>query len=215
MPSYATDSLPHTWSIEHNGGHHLLFTRITTIRSRVSHPLQCTFSTRTGRLLDVVHPEFQDRWKALFHSANHHVTTGVVAANNTQRQRYWRHWRNFLRSSFDPYLQDLHPNEKISIIQAFGEWTRQGNLGRGKQVKAGSVQDALGAIGKSFELAGFNNPLYQPGTTRYHLRLERQIEAFKQTDPPTRPQLAVPSGHPKLDLSSITVVKPQPHMCHR
>ncbi len=120
----------------------------------------------------------------------------MVATNNQQRERYWRHWQQFLPPNIDHHLQGLHREQKISILQAFTEWVRQGNLGRGHQIKAGTVQDAIGAIGKAFELDGYENPLYQPGTTHYHLRIGRQIEAFKREDPPPQPQLAVPSNIP-------------------
>jgi len=54
-----------------------------------------------------------------------------------------------------------------------------GNLGQGYQVKTGTVQDAIGAIGTAFELDGYDNPLYQPGTTNYHLWIGCQMKAFK------------------------------------
>jgi len=137
-----------------------------------------------------------DVWKDLFHAANHHVTHGVVAANNSQRNRIWRHWCNFVQPTFDPLLQGLDRNEQVTLLQAFMEWVRQGRIGRGTQVKAGSVQDALGAIGKTFELAGLPNPTYKPGTDRLDARLQRQLEALRRSDPPTRPQLAVPVSVP-------------------
>jgi len=141
--------------------------------------------------------EHQHLWKTLLGSANHHVAHGVVASNNQQRNRYWKHWQQFLPPHFSPYLQNLHQEEQVSVFQAFIEWVRQGHIGRGQQVKAGTVQDAIGAIGKTFELAGYVNPTYKPGTTNYHIRIDRQMEAFKRSDPPTRPQLAVPVEIPK------------------
>jgi len=141
--------------------------------------------------------EHQHLWETLLSAANTNVANGVVAANNQQRIRYWQHWQQFLPPHFSPYLQNLHHEEQISVFQAFIEWVRRGHIGRGQQVKAGTVQDAIGAIGKTFELAGFPNPTYKPGTTNYHIRIERQMEAFKRSDPPARPQLAVPVEIPK------------------
>jgi len=69
-----------------------------------------------------------------------------------------------------------------------------GNLGQGYPVKAGTVQDAIGAIGEAFELDSYDNPIYKPGTTNYHLWIGCQIKAFKLDDPPPQPQLAVPSN---------------------
>jgi len=35
-------------------------------------------------------------------------------------------------------------------------------------VQAGTIQDALSAIGKSFELDGYDNPLYINNTNQFH-----------------------------------------------
>jgi len=37
-----------------------------------------------------------------------------------------------------------------------------------------SIQDALAAISKTFELEGLDNPLYQSGSQIYHFPLDRQ-----------------------------------------
>jgi len=133
-----------------------------------------------------------------------------VASNNQQRNRHWGHWQRFLPPHIEPHLQNIHREEQISIIQAFIEWVRQGNTGRGYQVRAGTVQDAIGAIGKTFELDGYTNPLYRPGTTSYHICIERQIEAFKRDDPPPQPQLAVPIDIPNwIFRNSRSSTRPQ------
>jgi len=54
------------------------------------------------------------------------------------------------------------------------------------------VQDALGHIGKTFELDGWANPLYGPGTRTYHIRIARQLECYTRNDTPSQSQLAVP-----------------------
>jgi len=108
--------------------------------------------------MDLVLPEHKNHWKTLLDAANHHITMGVVAASNTKCQRYWRHWQDFVQPHSDDYLQSLPRKEQISVCQAVIEWTRQGKLGRGMQIKAGLVQDAISAIGKNFELEGYENP---------------------------------------------------------
>jgi len=155
-------------------------------------------------------PPQQTLWQDLLSTANHHVATGVVAANNQQRNCYWHHWCAFLPPHINPYLQDMPREHQLAILQAFIEWTRGGNLGRGNQVKANSVQDAVTAIGKTFELAGLQNPLYPLHGNKYHLRIARQLESFRRTDPPTRPQLAVPVGIPNwIFRSSQNSQRPQ------
>ena len=69
------------------------------------------------------------------------------------------------------------------------------SAGRGNQVRVGSVQTALCAIGATFfELDELPNPLYsQQGLGRtYWKRLDRAINSYKTEDPATSPQLAVP-----------------------
>jgi len=118
-----------------------------------------------------VQPTHFNLWKNLFDIANHHVSNGMMAARNKKRNCDWRHWTNFLWPNFDPYLQDLNSEERISVVQAFVEWVRQGNISRGLQIRAGSGQDTMLAISKTFESAG---PLYQTGSTAYHIRIKPQ-----------------------------------------
>jgi len=143
-----------------------------------------------------VHASDKNTWQSLFDAANHHVSQGVVDANNIQRNRYWRHWCNFLWPHFDPFLQNLSHIKQISVLQAFAKWVRQGKAGRGHQIRAGTVQEALSAIGKTFELAGLPNPLYQPNSDKFEIHIRRQLEAFRRIDPPSKPQLAVPVAIP-------------------
>jgi len=78
------------------------------------------------------------------------------------------------------------------VLQIFARRVREGKFGRGNQVQTGSVQTALGAIGKTIELAGLPNPLYQPGTTNYHASMAQQMETYKRSDPAAQPQVAIP-----------------------
>ncbi len=140
----------------------------------------------------------QATWKSLFNSVNADTNAGVVASTHATRQRYWRHWQEFLPPGFDPYLQDLAPAERIALLQGFARRVREGGFGRGKQVKVGSVQTALGAVGKTIELDGIVNPLHCPGTTNYHAALTMQMETYRRTDPATDKQVAVPVSIPNF-----------------
>jgi len=101
-----------------------------------------------------------------------------MALTHQTRQHYWQHWQEFLPTSFDLYLKDLDPSEQIFVIQGFAKWVRDGACGRGKQVKVGSVQTAIGTTTKVIELAGFANPLHWPGTTNYHAGIALQMESY-------------------------------------
>ena len=81
---------------------------------------------------------------------------------------------------------------------------RDGNAGRGHQVRHGSVSDALCAIGKTFEMACLPNPTYQPGAYGTHwCPLQQMLTAYKRDDPKVQPQLAVPVAVPEHLLSVI------------
>jgi len=138
----------------------------------------------------------KDTWTRLFHSVNRDTKAGVVEATANTRERYWRHWLDFIPASIDPHLQNVDEQEKLMVLQAFARRTREGAFGRGKQVKTGSVQTAIGAIAKTVELAGNPNPLHKPGTTNYYAALAQQTETYKREDPATEKQLAVPVDVP-------------------
>jgi len=82
------------------------------------------------------------------------MRNGVVALTHATRNRYWRHWCEFLPTSIDPYLQAMDAAEGLVLIQIFARRVRKGLCGRGQQVQAGSVQTAISAVGKTIELAG-------------------------------------------------------------
>ena len=77
------------------------------------------------------------------------------------------------------------------VTGAFAARVRSGMFGLGEQVKAGSVSQALSAISKTIELAGQPSPIYR-WENKYQTMIERIVEGFRRTNPPTTPQLAVP-----------------------
>ncbi len=125
-----------------------------------------------------------------------------MASTLATRERYWRHWTTFLPPNIDPYLQNLAPAKRLLVLHVFARWVREGKYGRGQQVKTGSVQTALGAIGKTIELAGYENPLHRLGTTSYHAALALQTETYRREDPVTKKQLAVPVHVPNYIYST-------------
>ena len=58
-------------------------------------------------------------------------------------------------------LTDVPDPDRIDLLLGFAHRVRQGDYGDGAQVRAGSVQVALRAIGKTFELEGLPNPTYR------------------------------------------------------
>ena len=167
-------------------------------RPRFSHRISYPFYTSTERLLDLLPATERDYWACACIAVNADMRNGVVASTHATRNRYWRHWCEFLPASVDQYLQTVEPAEGLVLIQIFARRVRKGLCGRGQQVQAGSVQTAIGAVGKTIELAGYMNPLHRPGTTNYHAALKMQIEGYKREDPATQKQRAVPVSIPNL-----------------
>jgi len=46
----------------------------------------------------------------------------------------------------------------------------------------GSIQTALGTLGKTIELVGFEKPLHQTGTNIYHTAIAMQMETYQCTN---------------------------------
>jgi len=145
------------------------------------------------------------------HTINTNIHFGVVALTLVTREHYWRHWTEFLPSNIDPYLQNLAPAKRLLVLHVFAQWVQEGKFGRGQQVKTGSVQAALGAIGKTIKLAGYNNPLHRTGTTSYHAALAMQTETYCREDPVPIKQLVIPIHVPN-HIYSTTQDTPNWHL---
>ena len=136
-------------------------------------------------------------------AAGQAAANGVVAKTNATRQKYWRHWTSFARSAgIDPFLDDVPPLERDIVISAFAARVRSGRFGNGDQIKVAGVTDALAAISKTIELAGKPSPIYR-ADNKYQLYLERMVEGFRRSDPPSVPQLAVPVSVPATAYTNL------------
>jgi hypothetical protein len=138
-------------------------------------------------------PQQQAHFANLLQAAGQTVDAGVVAANTRERKRYWKHWQVFVSpfADVDAMLSGVPDPERIELLTIFAERVRAGNYGNGATVRAGTVQVALHAIGKTFEMDGLPNPTYR-SEGKYWLKLERLIEAYRRQDPPPQHKLAVP-----------------------
>ena len=83
------------------------------------------------------------------------------------------------------------PNESNSSLPLLNMSATVAAVADNKQVRAGTVQVAVCAIGKTFEMDRRPNPLYC-AKGRYWLPLERQIEGYQCQDPPSQCKLAIP-----------------------
>ena len=140
-------------------------------------------------------PAHQHDLACLFRAARRDTADRIVAQTQKVRLRFWTHWVHFTtqRLQVDPFLTNLPTDHQIPILQGFARFVREGHAGRGHQVRVGSVQDALCAIGKTFEQAGLPNPLHRPNSgERYWTPLDQQIHSYKREDPQPSPNLPFP-----------------------
>ena len=119
-------------------------------------------------------PEQQASFSSLLQTKGQSIDAGVVAASHKERKRYWHHWERFIEPfrGVDPMFTTVSTLDRIKLLTAFAEHVRTGACGQGVQVRAGTIQVMICAIGKTFELDGLPNPLYRT-EGRYWLQLER------------------------------------------
>jgi hypothetical protein len=129
-------------------------------------------------------------------AAGRAIDAGVVEATTRTREKYWRHWCRYTSSiEVDPLLRSTDPLIRDVVITAFAARVRTGHYGRGSQIRFQGVTDALSAISKTIELAGYKSPVYRAPNV-YNLQIQRCIEGYKREDPPAVPQLALPVSVP-------------------
>ena len=119
-----------------------------------------------------------------------------MAATTKTKRQFWDSWCHFLHIFFPgtlPNLSTTSPPEQIAILGAFASYIRAGHHKGSKreQVSAETVQVALRAISTTLQLAGQPNPLVG-AQGKYPKAITQQLEGYKRSDPPSRPQLAAP-----------------------
>ena len=91
----------------------------------------------------------------------------------------------------DPYLGgSVTYTEKMHHIPSFGAMVRTGELGYGKQIRAGSVRTAITAIAQTTALDRGQMPLHNK-IGDYHAPISHMIDGFRKVDPPSEKKLAV------------------------
>ena len=119
---------------------------------------------------------------------------GDATVDVEPRKCAWRWWKNYTASNgiSDPYLQDRDQLEQLGILLAFAACIRSGRMGRGKQVKKGSVSSALRYVGQTFELAGYPDPRLIPSNGKLKLAVTRLYKRYDIEDPAVQSQIALP-----------------------
>ena len=77
---------------------------------------------------DVLTGDIMSAWTA--------ISNGVVDQNNKKREKYWKHWAQYVtKYQANPYLSNCSKVEQIIIITAFAARVRKGHYGRGHIVR--------------------------------------------------------------------------------
>ena len=108
-------------------------------------------------------PQLQDNFARLLQTKGKSINAGIMAANHKEWEHYWQHWSDFITPfcHVDAKLTNIPTTQCIKLITAFAEHVRHGHCGHGQQVRAGTIQVAVCAIGKTFEMDRCPNPLYR------------------------------------------------------
>ncbi len=126
---------------------------------------------RDGYLADLRHFETQAR----------RAITSTTAAS---RASTFRIWQDFAQEhGLPPYLEGLR--DPLGPLKVFAVRYRTGRLSRsGKPVRAGTVSDALLAVGEEIRRMVDADPRLQPGTDKLRRPLKDYLRALARDDPP-------------------------------
>ena len=111
------------------------------------------------------------------------VRAGVVPGTARAADKHWERWCDFCEeTSVDPWLYEI--DDPVPILQVYGARYRDGRVApRCKPVRAGTVSDALRAIGQAFASVGTKDPR-KDSLGGIDFRLQRQDRNYKRLDPP-------------------------------
>jgi hypothetical protein len=83
-------------------------------------------------------------------------------------------------------------NDKLQMLVGFASRYRTGELGRGHQVRGATVATGVRHVTSVFELTGNADPRRPAGGQDLHLAFARLFSSYRNTDPASRPQIALP-----------------------
>ena len=116
-----------------------------------------------------------------------------------KRRTHWKRWVAYvLPLGVDPHLYETPYNIRVRALSGFAAHVRSGIYGRKKQVRAGTVNSALTAIGTTISLARGINPTKVDHTNNLLPRLAQMLEGWRKSDPPTVKKLPVAIDIPEL-----------------
>ncbi len=127
---------------------------------------------------------------------------GTSTVDGAKRDKYWRAWMAHCARygiSSAPGTTEPDTNKLLTFAVA----VREGQYGRGAQVKVQSVKKALRHVAQKLVLDGCPDPRKaSPAQQALDLPISRLLKSFGDSDPPAEPKLAIP-------ISTITAISEQ------
>ena len=111
------------------------------------------------------------------------IRAGVTTKRANAQDNHWERWSSFcLDHGIDPFLRCY--TDPVPILQVYGQRYRDGRCApRKKPVQAGTVSDALCAVGQTLARLGANDARKDKhGKVDY--RISQQIRSYSRADPP-------------------------------
>ena len=158
-------------------------------------------------------PQSKTLFSRIFGATQSDTAAGVTDATAKDHEHYWDFWEWFCRRlKVDKYLSGVPRMQQLDLLRGYARCVREGFVGRGHKIRVGSVEVALRAVGKKFTMACQPDPTKEsPNSTSRPVLLQSMLNAYKKSDPPTAPKLAVPVTLVESMVSrSLARKKPNP-----
>ncbi|KAL9189303.1 hypothetical protein ACHAXT_011793 [Thalassiosira profunda] len=141
---------------------------------------------------------------------------GSLAQNKPKRKthdkhsRSWRIWLEFLQRCqvSDPYLDELEAPQKVQLLGAFMHAVRCGTFNpQSKRVSGATARTAVNHVASAIVASGRPDPT-RNAAGKTDVRILRQSKAYREVDPPTRHQKALPPEVYRVILDSAASPRP-------
>lgn len=119
---------------------------------------------------------------------------GVTRQTHDKYARSWRNWLDFQERCgiSNPYLDELKLPEKVQLLGAFMHASRVGTFNpRSERISGTTARKAISHISATIVSSGRPDPSKNT-SGKTDLKILRQAKAYKDKDPPTKHQKALP-----------------------
>jgi len=101
------------------------------------------------------------------------------------------------------------------VVQAFVEWVRQGNISRGFQIRAGSIQDSISAIWQDLQIGWPPKPPIPNRINCLPHQNQATTGSLQKKRPTNTTTVSHTSGSLKLDILAIPKIHQATHQSNQ